>query len=197
MKEVVLFFSACFLFLTGCNSAIVEDSNQPEDIQNIQVQTVERSGKTAVLLEDAVLRNCYCALTDENGEKTWVPLTEEYPLKRGDLVLVLKNEADTVRVFVPTGDTTESLYGEISDSILSEKEEDLRQGNMANAANQTAYRSINGEAAESLTGYVKILSRDGTWCQVQPVAGGDEQTFWIPDESLSFSIDSTVMDREP
>lgn len=197
MKKEILLFSFCFLLLAGCSNTTIEDSEQREDTQKMQVQTVERSGKTAVLLEDVTLKNCYSALTDENREKVWTSLPEEQPLRKGALLLVLKNEGDTIRVFVPTGDTTEALYGELAAAVVSEKEEDLHQANMANVLDQTAYESINGVPAERLTGYVKILSRDGTWCQVQPFSGGDDRTFWIPRESLSFSIDSIVMDREP
>lgn len=197
MKKVIFLVSVCFLFLAGCGNTTIKNPEQTEDTQKGQVQTVERSGKTAVLLEDVTLKHCYSALTNEAGEKVWTSLPEEQSLKKGVLVLALKNEGDTTRVFVPAGDTPEALYGELPPAVISEKEEDLRQANMANATDQTAYQSINGTPAERLTGYVTILSRDGSWCQVQPLAGGEDRTFWMPSESLSFSMDQTVLDREP
>lgn len=202
VKKIILLLSVCLLALAGCGKTAdqgpieIEDPSE-EVAAEEQAQTVERQGKTAVLTAEATLKNCYTALTDETGEVVWVTLPDDQPLQKGDMVLTLKDQGENVRVYVPTGDTAGALYGELPSDVLSEKEADLVQGNIANAANQTAYQEINGAPAETLTGYVKILAREGEWCKVQLLAGGDEREFWIPQESLSFSFDDTVTDREP
>lgn len=183
VQKALLPVLLCLLLLCGCQETAPAG------------QTAEYDGKTSVLLEDAVLTKCYSGQTDGDNQITWVDLSQTVDLKKGDIVLALKESGDTTQVNVPTGDTPWSLYGEIPSKALSQKNEDIEQGNLAIATDKMAYANINGEEGEQMIGTVKILVREGDWCQIQPFAGGDSRTFWIPTSDLSFDLDSKILAR--
>ena len=158
-------------------------------------ETAEFHGETAVLLEDAILTNCYSGLTDSNGRITWKTLSETTPLQQGDIVIALQESNVKTMVSVPTGDTPMALYGELSSDCLSQSIEDITQGNLADATDQAAYDQIEGKIVETLSGYVRILKRENGWCQVQPLAGGDSRVFWVQSGDLSYSFDTTIIGR--
>lgn len=159
-----------------------------------QNQTVEREATTAVLLEDATLSRCYRQLMDENGQISWVSLSENQPLHRGNLVLVLEETGNTARVLVPAGDTPTGTYGTLPEDVLSQEENALNQASLADASGVMAYQSIDGPEAEELLGLVNVLARQDGWCQVQALSGGDSRTFWVPEGALSYDLDQTVLD---
>lgn len=184
-----------FLFLLcSCNNNL--NANNNTVTQETKYQTIERNGTTAVLLKDSTLTNCYTALLDENGNRKWVDISQNWDLKKGNIVLILEESNHTAQVYIPTGDTPESLYGTLPYDSLSTKENDLRNGDFAIVNNQMTYQSISGEESEYLSGIVKIEKRQDGWCQVQPLAGGDSRTFWIPLKNLSFNMDAVIYDRE-
>ena len=194
----------CLLLLCSCGTTPndTETDSQPTPTQdtafseNIQYKTVEREGKTAVLLEDSTLTHCYSASYDENNQISWLDLSQDVALKAGSMVLVLTEEETTSQVYVLSGDTPGSLYGSLPTDVLSQKENDLVTGNLADAEDKMAYDSINGKETEQLIGTVTILARQDGWCQVASLTGGDTRTFWLPEKELSFHMDSTVIDRE-
>ncbi len=159
-----------------------------------QNQTVERKATTAVLLEDATLSRCYSQLVDENGQISWVSLSKDQPLHRGDLVLLLEKTGDTARVLVPAGDTPAGTYGILPAAVLSQEKNALKQASVADASGVMAYQSIGGPKAEELLGLVNILARKDGWCQVRALSGGDSRTFWVPEGALSYDLDQTVLD---
>lgn len=159
-----------------------------------QNMTVENEGTTAVLLEDARLTQCYGQTMDESGQISWVSVSNDQSLHRGDLVLLLEEVENTARVFVPTGDTPGSMYGSLPIDVLSSQAADLRKANQADASGVMASMSINGPRDEELLGLVNILSRHEGWCQIQPIAGGDTRIFWVPEDALSFALDQNVLD---
>lgn len=164
--------------------------------EQLQTKTVEREGTTAVLLEDAVLTQCYGQTIDESGQISRVSVSKSQPLHRGDLVLLLEEVEGTARVFVPTGDTPGSIYGSLPIDVLSSQAADLRKANQADASGVMASMSINGPRDEELLGLVNILSRHEGWCQIQPIAGGDTRIFWVPEDALSFTLDQNVLDSQ-
>ncbi len=182
--------------LCSCTSAQGGNNSTPST-EEAQYQTVERDGKTAVLLEDAVLTDSYAALSDENGQRTWTDLSQDTPLKKGDVVLILKENETTAQVYVPTGDAPESLYGQVPAKVLSQNEADLQKGNLASVSEQMTYDTIDGQEAGVFSGMVEIVSREADWFQVRALSGGDPQLVWVPASSVSFNLDATVHDREP
>lgn len=183
------------VLLCSCTSA--QGGNNSTPSTETKYQTVEREGKTAVLLEDAALTDSYAALSDENGQRTWTDLPQDTPLKKGDVVLILKENETTAQVYVPTGDAPESLYGQVPTNVLSQNEEDLQKGNLASVSEQMTYVTIDGQEAGVFSGMVEIVSRDADWYQVHTFSGGDTQLVWVPASSVSFNLDTVVHDREP
>ena len=197
MRKTFLFPLLCALMLCSCGvTSNNSDASFPQDA-TVTHQTIERAGKTAVLLKENTLTNCYAATYDESGQVAWTDLSQDVPLPQGSMVLVLQENGPEAQVYVLSGDTPGSLYGTLPGDALSQKAEDLYQGNLADATGQTAYDGIRGQAEETLTGTVSILAREDGWCQVSPLAGGDDRTFWVLEDSLSFSLDATVPDRAP
>lgn len=176
-----LLFSLLLLLMVGASACMAEETAEPTNPTS-----------TAVLLEDATLEQC-CFLTLEEGEngqvKQAMSPVEDEALHRGDLVLVLETTGETARVLVPTGDTPTGFCGTLPASVLSQEEADLQKANLAVASGVMASRSIQGPEAEVLLGLVRILDRQDGWCQVQPFAGGDTRTFWVPEAQLTFSLD--------
>ena len=158
-------------------------------------ETAEFHGETAVLLEDAILTNCYSGMTDSIGRITWTNLPENKSLQQGDVVFALQESNGKTMVYVPTGDTPLALYGELPSDVLSQSTEDITQGNLADAAGSVAYDRIDGRKVETLSGYVRILMRENGWCKVQPLAGGDTRLFWIRSNDLSYSFNTLVVAR--
>lgn len=181
-----LLFSLLLLLMVGASACMAEETAEPTNPTS-----------TAVLLEDATLEQC-CFLTLEEGEngqvKQAMSPVEDEALHRGDLVLVLETTGETARVLVPTGDTPTGFCGTLPASVLSQEEADLQKANLAVASGVMASRSIQGPEAEVLLGLVRILDRQDGWCQVQPFAGGDTRTFWVPETALTFSLYPYLLD---
>lgn len=156
---------------------------------------MERSGTTAVLLEDTALEACYSYNTGENGStpKTWVSLETSVPLKKGDLVLVLENSGERVKVMIPYTDPP-CPYGYVSTALLFRKQEDIVAGNQAIAQGDT-YNTMDGTVTGTLSGTVEILRREGTWAQVRSRTGGEDAAYWVPVKQLSFDFNATVSDQ--
>ena len=182
MKYVLLAGTLCLLLLCGCQGPAMAAQT-----------SAEYEGKTAVLLENTVLKECYSAVTDENDSITWVDLSN-WELGKGDMVLVLAEAGGRSQVCVISGDAG-GLYGELPSKVLSQRAEDLEMGNIADAAGKLAYRAVGGDKAEEMIGYVTVLDRQDGWCRIQPLAGGDDRTFWIPAGELSFCLDRCVTAR--
>lgn len=176
-----LLFALLLALMVGVSACMAEET-----------EVTTKAPTTAVLLEDATLEQC-CFLTLEQGEDGQVqqatsPMEDE-PLHQGDLVLVLETTGETARVLVPTGDTPTGLCGTLPAAVLSQEEADLQKATLAVASGVMASQSIQGPEAEVLLGLVRILDRQDGWCQVQPFAGGDTRTFWVPETALTFSLD--------
>ena len=167
-----------------------------EDTSNIlSTETVQRQARTAVLLEDATLTQCYGGLADTTMQLSWTAIAEDSPLVKGDVVLVLETAGDQSRVYVPTGDTPNALYGTLPTAVLSQSATDIE--NTANLAVADGCLGQNTETqeVEQMSGTVKILVRDGSRCKVQNSAGGDDRSFWVKTSDLSYNMDSLVADR--
>ena len=160
--------------------------------------TVNYNGKTAVLLEDAVLLNAYAGLTDQNDVITWTAVSETEKLNKGDIVLALKEKDGITMVYVFTGDTPMSLYGEVPSKCLSKRIRDIEKGNLAIADNFDIYSYKNGVSTGTISEMVRIINRDGGWCQIETFgAGGEEpQRFWVKREGLSYDFDGMVKGRQ-
>lgn len=184
-KYLSLFFSAAIFFLVcSCGEEQVEN------------KMIKREGTTAVLMEDARLTQCYSQAIDESGQISWVPVSKDQPLHRGDLVLLLDEADNTAQVFVPNGDTPGPTYGTLPIDTLSLQAADLRKANQADASGVMASKSINGPRDEELLGLVNILSRQEGWCQIQPIAGGDTRIFWVPEDALSFNLEQNAINLQ-
>ena len=90
MKRIVCIIMLSLLTLSGCQGELPTDSNR---------NTVDYDGKTAVLLEDTELLNAYAGLIDENDDITWTAVSEKKELKKGDIVLAMK-ENDGITMIV-------------------------------------------------------------------------------------------------
>ena len=157
---------------------------------------MERSGTTAVLLEDTAMEDCYSYNTGENDStpKTWVSMETSVPLKKGDLVLVLETNGERAKVLIPYTDPP-CPYGYVSTALLSQKQEDISAGNQAIAQQGDAYNAMDGTVTGTLSGTVEILRREGTWAQVRSQTGGEDAAYWVPVKQLSFDFNATVPDR--
>lgn len=164
-----------------------------------ETKTVECQGKTVVLIEDAVLTNGYSHVQHDGGVFTWEDWEEDsepFNLVRGSIVLMLDQEGEMARVYIPTGDAPGSVYGNVPLESLSQEPEDLAQANIAMVNECMTYRSADGEEAGKVSGGVSILDRVEGWCRIVPWVGGDTRVVWIPEENLSYDFDSIVLDRE-
>lgn len=187
-----LLFSLLLLLMVGASACMAEETAEPTNPTS-----------TAVLLEDATLDQC-CFLTLEEGEngqvKQAMSPVEAQTLHRGDLVLVLEETGETVRVLFPSGDTPTGVCGNLPAAVLSQAEADLQKANLAVASGVMASQSIQGPETEALLGLVRILDRQDGWCQVQPFAGGDTRTFWVPEDALTYTLDgflTSIPESEP
>ncbi len=89
-----------------------------------------------------------------------------------------------------------AVYMALPTDVLSQKENDLVTGNLADAEDKMAYDSINGERNRTAYRYrYHSLAGKTAGARLLPLTGGDTRTFWLPKE-LSFHMDSTVIDRE-
>ena len=205
MRTIFLLSMLCFLFLCGCVNILPasqenSDNNQDSTInddENSNQTIITYDGKTAVLLEDITLSNAYSALTDNSNQITWVNVSDRVDLKKGDIVLSLKETEGITMIYVPTKDTPMALYGEIPSDRISQKVEDIKKGNQAIASTQLAYSGKDGKIIGTITGKVCIIKRDGEWCQVETVlSGGDNsQAFWVKADALSYNFDMKIMGK--
>lgn len=180
-----LLFALLLALMVGVSACMAEETEATTG-------ETTKAFATAVLLEDATLEQC-CFLTLEQGEDGQVQQAtspvEDEALHQGDLVLVLETTGETARVLVPTGDTPTGFCGTLPAAVLSQEEADLQKATLADASGVMASQSIQGPETEELLGLVRILDRQDGWCQVQPFAGGDTRTFWVPEAALTFSLD--------
>lgn len=185
-----LLFALLLALMVGVSACMAEETEATTG-------ETTKTFATAVLLEDATLEQC-CFLTLEQGEDGQVqqatsPVADE-ALHQGDLVLVLEETGETARVLFPSGDTPTGLCGTLPASVLSQEEADLQKATLADASGVMASQSIQGPETEELLGLVRILDREDGWCQVQPFAGGDTRTFWVPEDALTFSLYPYLLD---
>lgn len=185
----------------------VEDTLPAEDADSLvcsvaraingttQTPTDNQEATTAVLVQEATMFPCYGAVSDEQGQLSWLPLESSQALRQGSLVWVLEQNGDTAQVLVPNEDTPPGLYGTVPSSALSQEEADRKQAKQAVATDAMAYESIHGQEVGQLNGLVNILARQDDWCQVQPLTGGDTKTSWIPEASLSYNLPELLPDE--
>lgn len=114
---------------------------------------------------------------------------------KGDVVLVLETTGEQSRVYVPTGDTPNALYGTLPAAILSQSEEDLENSANLALADGCLGQNTETQEVEQMLGTVKVLVRDGSRCKVQNLVGGDTRSFWVKTSDLSYDMDSLVADR--
>lgn len=157
--------------------------------------TDNQKAATAVLVQEATIFPCYGAVSDEQGQLSWLLLESSQALRQGSLVWVLEQAGNTAQVLVPHGDTPPGLYGTVPSSVLSQEEADRKQARQAVATNAMAYESIHGQEVGQLNGLVNILARQDDWCQVQPLTGGAIKTSWIPEASLSYDLPTLLPDE--
>ncbi|MCI8827912.1 MAG: hypothetical protein HFE98_03585 [Ruminiclostridium sp.] len=183
--------------LCACGPDSSAESQTPqEDTSNIlSTETVQRPARTAVLLEDATLTQCYGALADTSMQLSWTAIEGDVPMVKGDVVLVLETTGEQSRVYVPTGDTPNALYGTLPAAILSQSEEDLENSANLALADGCLGQNTETQEVEQMLGTVKVLVRDGSRCKVQNLVGGDTRSFWVKTSDLSYDMDSLVADR--
>lgn len=198
MKKLSRTLALCALLcalLCACGTEPVEDSApQEEELDILSTETVQRSAQTAVLLDNTTLTQCYGSTADKNGVLVWVPIEKNTALAQGNLVLVLEITDEQARVYVPTGDSSNTLYGTLPAGVLSLAAADLQNASMA-STDGCLGQNTEAPEAEQLSGLVKILQRDGTRCMVQLYGVGDERTFWVQTSDLSFDLNTVVPDR--
>ncbi len=186
----LLLLTMSIIFISGCGK---EEAGIAENEPVTDV--TEYDGKTSVLLEDADLLNAYSGLTDENNQITWVSVDEEWVLEKGDIVLALREAEGMMMVYIPTGDTPMSLYGEVPSACLSQDTRDIEKGNLAIADNLDAYSDQGETPAETVTGTVRVIEHDGEWCRIIPLTGGQTERLWLKANGLSYDFDRNVLGR--
>lgn len=185
-----LLFILLLLLMVGVSACMAEETGE-------ETGETTKHFATAVLLEDATMEQC-CFLTLEQGEDGQVQQVtspvEDQTLHRGDLVLVLEETGEAARVLSLSGAEPTGVCGNLPTAVLSQEEADLQNATLADARGVVASQSIRGAETEKLLGLVRILDRQDGWCQVQPFAGGDTRTFWVPETTLAFSLDARLPD---
>lgn len=197
MKKSLLPLALLCLLLCACgpDSSAEVQPPQEEVLDILSSETIQRPARTAVLLEDATLTQCYCGLADETGQLSWVSIEENTPMSRGDVVLVLETTGDQSRVYVPTGDTPNALYGTLPAAILSLSTEEIENTARVADANGCLGQNTETQEVEQMVSLVKIVVRDGSRCKVQNFAGGDDRCFWVQTSDLTFDLDQVIPDR--
>lgn len=207
MKKIVLCISLVIILLCGCNAAAYSTQNNKNEVStnqekeaNIADQSssqdiVEYDGKTAVLITDAALLNAYSGLSDDTGKITWIGVSDTVELKKGDIVISIKEKEDVTVVYVPTSDTPMALYGEIPSKSLSQKSADIEMANTAVIMDQMIYAERNGNSVGTLSGPVRVIERFGEWCKIEPISYGGEDTgiIWTKTDNLSYDFDMKIM----
>lgn len=182
-------FLVCFLMVFAASLSACSAGGS-------ETKTVECQGKTAVLIEDAVLSNGYSHVQHDGGIFTWEDWeddSEPFDLKRGSIVLVLAQEEDMARVYVPTAPG--SVYGYVPLESLSQASADLAQANIAMVNDCMTYDSVDGEEVGLASGTVSILERGDGWCRIVPWVGDNTRAVWTLTDNLSYQFDRIVLDR--
>lgn len=195
-----LCFPLCVLLcalLCACGPGSSGEAQAPseEQAEILSTETVQRPAHTAVLLDNATLTQCYGALADSDMELSWSAIPEDSSLVKGDVVLVLETTGEQSRVYVPTGDTPNALYGTLPTAVLSQSAADIESTATLAVANDCLGQNTETQEVEQMMGMVKIIVRDGSRCKVQNLGGGDDRSFWVQTSSLSFDMDEVIPDR--
>ena len=163
---------------------------------DLEAGAKERAAKVAVLKEEATLKSCYSYTTGEdNAFYQWLAVDSPLRMQKNDLVLVLEQDRTLSRVYLPYGDIP-GLYGLLPTKVLNFQEEAVRKSNQVWAQDAPAYDQREGREVGTLLGVVEILGRNGNWCQVRPLSGGDDGIYWARAENLTVQFPSKVLDQD-
>ena len=200
LKKAILPLFLSSLLLAGCVSEIPPASPPapPQEVTGYDLL----DAKTAVLISDAVLTDCYSYLlkegydtpgTDDSQFYSWITLDSEKDLFRGDIVAVLEKDDGMSRVVIPYGDLP-WLYGYVSSDLLSMDESDILSGNQAILENCQAYDTPGENPLHTANARAKIIVRENPWAKVQEYGTGTEP-YWVRIADLSFDFDSAFPDQ--
>lgn len=167
----------------------------PEVPMMVTAGCTMREANTAVLIEEAVLTDCYSYTLTSDNTYIWSKGEEGFELKleKGDILCVFEEIHGISRVVVPYGDIP-WIYGHISSDLLSTEPNDISDGRQAILWNAEAFDAPEGDSIGYTAARVKILSHDGEWVHVMEYGTGAEP-YWVHFDELSFKFDGIIPDR--
>lgn len=187
---------AALLLCSACQKE--EPLTLEEEVQSLVDMNAgarETTGKLAVLKEESTLKSRYSYTTGEDGAfLRWMEIPGGMRMNKNDLVLVLDQGRTLARVYLPYG-AIPGTYGLLPAKALDFREEAVRKSNQVWARETPAYDKREGTQVETLTGAVQILGRNGNWCQVRCLSGGDDRLYWARAENLTVQFPTTVPDQ--
>lgn len=170
----------------------------------------QRKGVTGVVTMDVELMWRYALWPDEDGNMVWRYMGGDHTaLHRGDLVTVLEEGEEDLRVMVRESVSAPMDYGYVRKTAVStDPGEIMRQSVYVKLRNADLYDEPEGTVLGKIYGTrVKLLKRQGEWVQVEPEPFYDIATnqllegpsfwyepSWVKGDKLFFDFDDWVWD---
>lgn len=113
--------------------------------------------------------------------------SQEYWLKKGDIVVVLDDSEDFYKVILPLG-TVPKVQGYLNKDYISFNKSDILNANQCVVENGTLY-SMNGNIVDSnYNGYVTIKERKNNKIIITDLVGGIDGDYYIEEGDIHFDF---------